>query len=145
MTKVQKLGGGANCFHQADYLIGRYAAKAPVGTTLEDVLHPEYFQNHISSLRPGMMITVVSDDFELDCDLRVLTVTKTTAKMRVIRTLDKAATPKAKADVSGVKVRHAGPYHKYRIEHAGEVIQHGFATEEEALAAAEKYKARITD
>lgn len=140
----QKLGGGGNRFNQSDYLIGRYAAKVPVGTSLEDVLHPEYWQNHLSSLRPGMEINVLSDDLNLDCDLRVLTVTKTTARMRAIRVYSakaeqKAASPK----LSGIDVNWGGPNHKWRFVHAGEVIQHGFATEDEAKNAASEYEARI--
>jgi hypothetical protein len=143
-TKIQKLGGGGNRFNQSDYLIGRYAARVPVGTTLEDILHPEFWQNHLSSLRPGMEINVLGDDLALDCDLRVLTVTKTTAKMRLLRMFDDAGTPKVRpAEISGVELKWAGPNHKWRFAHAGEVIEHGFATEEEAAEAAAKYMAKI--
>jgi hypothetical protein len=143
MTQFQKLGGGGNRFNQSDYLIGRYAARVPVGTTIEDILHPEFWQNHLSSLRPGMEINVLGDDLVLDCDLRVLTVTKTTAKMRVIRSFDAASAPKVKSEVSGIEVKWAGPNHKFRFVHAGQVIEHGFATEEEAQEAADKYLAKI--
>lgn len=142
--QLQKLGGGGNRFNQSDYLIGRYAARVPVGTGIEDLMHPEYWQNHLSSLRPGMMINVLSDDLALDCDLRVLTVTKTTAKMRLVRFFEETSMPKvAPAEISGVEIKWAGPNHKWRFAHAGEVIEHGFATEDEAKEAAAKYTAKI--
>ncbi|MGN6773245.1 MAG: hypothetical protein ACTHJQ_25875 [Rhizobiaceae bacterium] len=134
---------GDDRFAQSDFKIGRYAAKVPTGTTLDDVMHPEYFQNHLARIRPGMEINVLSDDFTLDCDLRVLTVTKTTAKMRVIRNHSEADAPKMKAAPSEVEVGWAGPNHKWRFVHAGQVIEHGFATEDEARNAAAKYRAKI--
>lgn len=139
---VSKLKGDDR-FNQSDYVIGRYAAKVPTGTTLEEAMHPEYFQNHLARIRPGMVINVLSDDFALDCDLRVLTVTKTTAKMRVMRNYSEATAPKVKAAPSDVEVGWAGPNHKWRFVHAGQVIEHGFATEDEAKAAAAKYSAKI--
>lgn len=142
MTETLKLSGGR--FQQADYSIGRYAAHPPAGTLLSDVLHPQYFQNHLASLKQGMVINVLSDDFSLDCDLRVLTVTKTTATMRVLRVHDAASEAKAPVgDVEEVKVAFAGPVHKWRITHAGEIIQHGFATQDEAQAASNAYMAKI--
>lgn len=144
MTQLQKLGGGGNRFNQSDYLIGRYAARVPVGTTLEDLLHPEYWQNHLSSLRPGMVVNVLSDDLALDCDLRVLTVTKTTAKVRMIRMFEEKAAPRVETSaLSDIEIKWAGPNHKWRFAHAGEVIEHGFATEDEAREAAAKYQAKI--
>ena len=134
---------GDDRFAQSDFKIGRYAAMVPTGTDLDDVLHPEYFQNHLARLRPGMEVNVLSDDFALDCDLRVLTVTKTTAKMRVLRVYSEATAPKAAMTPSGVEVNWGGPNHKWRVVHAGEVIDHGFATKEEAEAAAEAYMAKV--
>lgn len=142
MTKVAKLSGGR--FLQADYSIGRYAARPPSGTTLEDVMHPEYFQNELNVLRAGMLINVLSDDFALDCDLRVLTVTKTTAKMRLVRLFEADAAPKVDTSgVSDVVVTWGGPNHKFRFIHNGTVIEHGFATQEEAETAADKYRAAL--
>lgn len=142
MAKIAKLSGGR--FMQSDYSIGRYAAKPPSGTTLEDVLHPEYFQNELNVLRPGMLINVLSDDFKLDCDLRVMTVTKTTAKCRLIRLFEEGSEPHVEtAEASGVVVNWGGPNHKWRVLHNKTVIEHGFASEEEAYDAAAKYEAKL--
>lgn len=144
MVQIQKLGGSGSRFNQSDYLIGRYAARVPNGTSLEDVLHPEYWQNHLASLRPGMEINVLSDDLALDCDLRVLTVTKTTAKVRVTRAFSEKNAPKVKVELTGIEVNWGGPQHKWRVIHAGEVVEKGFGTQEEADEAAKAYQAKVT-
>lgn len=142
MTKPVKLAGGR--FLASDFIIGRYAAKVPAGTTLKDVMHPEYFQNELNVLKQGMVINILSEDFELDCDLRVLTVSKTTAKLRLLRLHrpEKAIETKA-ADISDAVVSWGGPNHKWRFLHNGTVIDHGFATEDEAKDAAAKYIAKV--
>lgn len=136
------LGGGGDRFHQADYLIGRYAAKPPTGTTLEDVLQPEYFRNNLDSLKPGMEITVVSDDFKLDCVLRVLTVAKVTANMRVLRVYSDESAPEVEVkddSISDVAVKWGGPNHLWRIQHGDAVVDKGYSTQDEAAAARVKY------
>ena len=141
-----KLSGGR--FEQADYVFHRYAARVPVGTTLEDVLHPDFFQNHLSNMRPGMRIEVLSDDNSLDCDLRVLTVTKTTAHCRLLRHFSSEAVkqPDIQLDESeGIKVNFGGPHHKWRVMRANEVIQFGFGTKEEADAYGKQYVAQLAD
>lgn len=138
MTNNPKLAG--HRFAQADYSVGRYAAMVPAETTLADVTHPEYFGNHLHAFRVGMTIEVLSDDHKLDCTLRVLAVTKTAARVRVIRLHDEDTAPTV--DVSIItkpKVSHGGPAHKWRFSHDGQVIQTGFDTKEEAEKAAEKY------
>lgn len=143
-AKAAKLPGGR--FMQADYIIGRYAAKPPTGTTLKDVLHPEYFQNELNVLRPGMRIDVLSDDFALDCELRVLTVTKTTAKCRLLRVYSDSDAPKVEPDaISDIDVNWGGPNHKWRFIHNGTVIEYGFATQDEALEAAAAYEKKLKD
>lgn len=146
MTQVVKLGGGAGHFHQSDFLIGRYAARPPASTTMTDVLHPEYWQNHIGSMKPGMVINVLSDDMALDCDLRVMSVTKTTVKMRVLRVHceGRKANSEPNPLPSAITVQWGGPQHKWRVVHTGEVVAKGFASEDEAREAALKYGTEIT-
>ncbi|MFN7089981.1 MAG: hypothetical protein ACK4P4_05465 [Allorhizobium sp.] len=138
MTTSQKLAG--HRFAQADYSIGRYAATVPAETTLADVTHPEFFNNHLYAFRPGMTIDVLSDDHKLDCTLRVLSVSKTSARVRVIRFYEEDSAPKVEApEVSEPKVSHGGPAHKWRFSHDGKVIQSGFDSKDEAEKAATKY------
>ncbi|KRB51789.1 hypothetical protein ASE04_09660 [Rhizobium sp. Root708] len=138
MSTAARLAG--HRFMQADYAIGRYAATVPAETTLDDVTHPEFFANHLNSFRVGMLISILSDDQNLDCDLRVLSVTKTTAKVRVLRVFDENKAPKVKdAEVSDAIVSHGGPHHKWRFIHNGEIIQFGFDTKDAAEKAAAKH------
>lgn len=144
--KAPKLRG-ADRFQAADFVIGRYAAKVPSGTTLEDVLHPQYFENHFDRMRTGMEIVVLSDDFALDARLRVLSMTKTTASMRV---LDVHAGGSADVKAPGIGddeiyVKYAGPNHKWRVMHGKTVVEFGFATEQDAEVARQVYLATIRE
>ncbi|MBL0935514.1 MAG: hypothetical protein IBJ07_12290 [Rhizobiaceae bacterium] len=138
MSKVTKLGGRER-FQPADFAIGRYAAKVPDETTIADVMHPEYFCNHLASIRPGMTIDVLSDDMKLDCTLRVLSITKTTAKVRLLRLFDPNAQAIETLEITAPKVSHGGPAHKWRFTHDGEIIEMGFDSKEEAEKAAATY------
>lgn len=145
MTDIVKLSDTR--FTPADYVFHRYAASVPVGTTLQDILHPEYFGNCLSHMRPGMEILVLSEDFELDVRLRVISTSKTTAKLRTLEVYsgggveaNETAVPKVTMD--GIVVNHGGPHHKWRFLHNGAVVEHGFVTQGEAQEAAEKYVAQ---
>lgn len=145
MTDIVKLSDTR--FTPSDYVIHRYAANVPSGTTLEDILHPEYFGNCLSHMRPGMEILVLSEDFELDARLRVLTTSKTTAKLRILDIYagagdDAEETETPKVSMDGIEVNFGGPNHKWRFLHAGTVVEHGFVTQGEAQEAAEKYVAQ---
>ena len=141
-AKAPRLAG--NRFMQADYQIGRYATTVPAETTIEDVLHPQFFSGQLHVLKPGTLVTVLSDDMVLDCDLRVVSVTKTSVKMRVIRSYDDSNAIQApKAAVERPKVNHGGPKHQWRFLHNGEVIEHGFASQIEAQKAADAYYERL--
>ncbi len=141
---MHKLAGSR--FDQADFAIPRYAAMVPSGTTLEDVCHPEFWQNNLNVMRPGMRIDVLSDDFALDAELRVTTVTATTANVRVLRVHSEGAVKQPVTsvdDISDVVVGWGGPKHKFRFIHGGQVIEKGFATEAEARKAADAYIRRL--
>lgn len=152
--KTPKLDGGPR-FQPADFSIQRFVAKVPTGTTIDDVLSAGYFGNHLDRMKAGMEIIVLSDDFKLDARLRVLTVGKTTASVRVledcsdapetasVKAKDRRETKEpAKLKIEDVKVGHGGPHHMWRFVHDDKVIEHGFTTKEDAEAAAEAYVAK---
>lgn len=134
-------------FVMADYEFGRFGVRVPAGTTLDHVLAPEYFRNHAQRLKPGARIEVLSDDFNLDAELRVLRVTNTSVTCRALRVHEtETAKPKPKEKKGkgvevgkGVSVEWGGPNHKFRIMHAGEIVKHSFAQQDEAISAAETY------
>lgn len=143
MTQANKLGGGSR-FQPSDFSIARYAATVPSGTKLEDVLNPEYFQNHLANMRQGMEINVLSEDLELDCTLRVLKLTQTTAKLRVVRHYTgNDEEHRVLICMDDLRVEHAGPTHKWRVVHSGAVVSHGHVNREDADAAAEKYLLKV--
>ena len=142
MTDLIKLSDTR--FTPSDYMIGRYSASVPTGTTLQDVLHPEYFGNCLDKMRAGMEISVLSEDMALDARLRVLTTSKTTAKLRVLDVyagggVDANDTEIPKITLDNIEVTWGGPNHKWRFLHSGSVVEHGFATEGEAQEAAQAY------
>lgn len=71
MTEKTPKLGGRDRFQPADFSIQRFAAKVPAEITLKDVLHPEFFSNHLDKMKPGMEITVLSDDNKLDVRLGI--------------------------------------------------------------------------
>ncbi len=158
MTEKTPKLGGRDRFQPADFSIQRFAAKVPAEITLKDVLHPEFFGNHLDKMKSGMEITVLSDDNKLDVRLRVLSVTATTASLRVLDDYSEAEETNAKQDgekgneggegagesegklsLEDLKVGHGGPHHKWRFSHGDKVIEHGFGSEADARAAAEEY------
>jgi hypothetical protein len=147
MANAKRLSGSSS-FQQADYSIDRFAAAVPAGTTLEDVQDPEYFAGFIEKMRPRMRIEVLSADMQLDCELRVLTVEKTYAKVRVlaVHSEPKAVAPKKDAPKGAgekdadLKVSFGGPSHMWRFgEDQKEPVEKGFGTKEEAEEALRNY------
>lgn len=135
--KTPKLGGGAR-FQPSDFTIARYVAQVPSDTTMKDVLHPDYFQNHLDRLKAGMEIVVLSDDYALDVRMRCLTVSKVTATFRVLDVYAGDYEPDEKTPVEEtdqINVEFGGPAHKWRLVHRGEVLEKGFASREDAEAA----------
>ena len=145
-TKVKKLSGGRSA--NADFKIARIALTPPAGTTLKEVLHPQYFINYLQQFKVGMELSVLSEDFELDVRLRVLA---TDHKFRAnVRVLDLYSAPdaedycdemeeaaKSDEDIEGVSVTWGGPNHKWRVVVNGEVVEHGFANKDAAQEFAE--------
>lgn len=146
VKRIRKLGGDRIMVH--DYLLRRLAAKAENGTKLSDVLHPEYFQNHISVLGWGAEIAVLSEDLSLDCVVRVVGHTQTTTEVRLLHVFAAPDMPEqvqettpsiqaaksVKKDIAPVSeyvVEWAGP-DKWRIKHAGKVIVKGLNSENQA-------------
>jgi hypothetical protein len=120
-------------------------AEPPAGTTLEDVLNPEYWANHTQRLKRGAVIEVLSEDSLLDCDLRVLKVGPTYAHVRLLRNYVESASVSAPSVLhEDVKVSFGGKQDRWRIIHRDAVVQSGMETKAEAEKAAEEYKLKIS-
>lgn len=121
-------------------------ATVPAGTTLDDVTAPTYWANLAYRLKPNAIIEVISEDNALDCDLRVLEVEPTFAKVRVIRHYVEAVAAKRAAPKempADLVVDYGGKQDRWRVVHKGEVIKAGLGTEAEANKAAEEYRSKI--
>lgn len=132
---VKKLKRGR--MKPADYIIPRHGARVPVGTTLNEVLAPEYFLNYEGRLEEGAEISVVADDFSLDARIRVISI----SPVRIVsRVLDVYAKPDEKGEaetaVEGIEVKYRGRA-QWSILKDGEVIQDKITTKEEAQELAE--------
>ncbi|MCM2452951.1 hypothetical protein [Agrobacterium vitis] len=135
--------------NQADFEVNRLAARVPSGTTIEHVMHPLFFRNVLSRLRPRMQIIVLSDDLELDCEVRVERITQSTAHVRLLRNYEvpdeDMRTP---ATLPPPVVDFGGPKHQWRFGmptgKGVDIVKHGFSSEKEAWAAAKEYYATLT-
>lgn len=135
-----------NAMDHSNFVRIHMSANVPAGTTLEEVLAPTYWANHAYRLKPGAVIEILSEDFTLDCELRVLEIGPTFAKVRVLRNYTEKAVPKksAPAEVADeVKVDYANKTDRWRVVHNGEVIKSGFGTEAEANKAADEYRSKL--
>jgi hypothetical protein len=118
-------------------------ADVPAGTTLEDVLTPEFWSNHAQRLKRGAIIEVLSEDNALDCELRVLKTGQTFAHVRLLRNYTEDG-ERAAADVhEDVKVNYGGKQDRWRIIHRGEVVQAGLESKTDAEKAADDYRRSI--
>ncbi|WP_333846873.1 hypothetical protein [Phaeobacter italicus] len=79
---IRKLGGGRS--EPADYKIARMALWPEAGTTLKEIMHPQYFANYLNSFREGMELSILSDCKELDVRLRVLAFDNFQAHIRIL-------------------------------------------------------------
>ncbi len=134
----------ATAMDHAHYVRLSMFAEVPAGTTLEDVLTPEYWANHTARMKRGAVIEILSEDSALDCELRVLKVGPTYAHVRLLRNyVDTAAAPVANSLHEDVKVSFGGKQDRWRIIHRDAVVQSGMETKAEAEKAAEEYKLKI--
>lgn len=136
----------ATAMDHAHSLRIRMSAIVPPGTTLQDVLEPSYWANHAFRLKPGAIIEVLSEDNVLDCELRVLELGPTFAKVRCLRQYVEAAAPKkavSETVTDEVRVDYGGKSDRWRVVHKGEVIKSGLATETDAAKAADDYRSKL--
>lgn len=135
-----------NDLDHSHYVRLHYTASVPAGTSLEDVLNPAFWCNHAFKLKRGTLIEILSEDSALDCELRVLEVGQTFAKVRLLRNYTEASAQGAKASATpeDIAVDYGGKNDRWRIIHRGEVVQAGMETKAEAEKAAEDFRSKLT-
>ena len=148
----------ASDLDHSHYIRLQMTASVPAGTTLEDVLTPGFWANHAYRMKRGALIEVLSEDNNLDCQLRVLETGPTFAKMRLLRNYvaeeirsqagsvaskNKSKTEKAAASDDEVEVNYGGKQDRWRVVHRGHVVKSGFETMVEANIAADEYRGKL--
>lgn len=128
-------------FQLADYDIKRFIARVPAGTTLKEVMHPEYFNNVINQLIPGRTsVKVISYDNELRADLFLVGVNETTVVWELDHVYSEPGKQNERTDMteaSDFVVSFGGPYHKWRILHNDKIVEKHFESKKLAEARAE--------
>lgn len=118
-------------------------ARPPAGTTLNDVTDPGFWASHTHRLKAGSIIEVLSEDNALDCELRILEVGPTYAKVRVLRNFGNDTTTSQRAVPEDVEVGYGGKNDRWRVVHRGAVVKSGLETKDDAEKAAEEYRAKF--
>jgi hypothetical protein len=133
-------------FQEASYKINIFAAEIDAGTSVEDIMQPEYWANIASRLRPhgGDEIIAVCDDLSFRAHLFVVSAGRTWAKVCLIGEpliLHAKESPEIQVADGEFAVKWAGPHDKWRVIRTvdKEVITKGHATRDAAEAAVKEY------
>jgi hypothetical protein len=133
----------ATAMDHAHYARLNMFAEVPAGTTLEDVLTPEFWSNHTQRLKRGAVIEILSEDNALDCDVRVLKVGPTFAHVRLLRCHTDEVERIATEVHAEVSVSYGGKQGRWRVLHHGKIVTENLETKVEAEKAAEDYRRSI--
>ena len=145
MTKLEKKQAvkpvSVSRFVLADHHVRRFVTNPVEGTTLDDVLQPNFFLNVLHQLIPGRTtIVVLSEDMKLHAELFVLDKTQTTATCRVLQVYWEPGDGREHREtelqhaVDDYSISWGGPHHKHRILHGTQIVKTGFISKEAAEA-----------
>lgn len=136
----------------ADFARQAWSVDLPEGITLEQAMDPTYWAHVARKLRPGARLEVLSEDGKVDADLRVTAVRGMNVYTRVLRhgyvDETKPGSEPAKVETKPgddlPRVAWGGPNHKWRVLGIdGQVVAHGYATEEAAAEKLRDYRAEL--
>lgn len=107
----------ASRFQLAEQVVQNWAVMVEEGTTVDDLLKPEFFTHVAPALRPFSKIFVLTDDGSYYAELLVRNAGRTWANCVLLSHIDlsqiiDAVPPTAAASY---KVAYAGPHHRYRV------------------------------
>jgi hypothetical protein len=139
----------ASRFGLAEHKIQQFAVNAEAGTTVDDIMKPEYWANIAQMLRPngGDEIVVVCDDMAFRAHLWVVNAGHTFANVRLIGepVMSQAQeAPEIQISGSNVFVQWRGPYDLHCVMRREEdgtktKVQDKFPTRDIAEQAAKEY------
>lgn len=110
----------AGRFQLAEHVIQGWAVMVEHGTTMEDVLKPEFFAHVSRALRPFAKISVLADDGSFYAELLVKSAGATWANVVALNVVDLTGVAAPQAEpTSGYSVGFGGPHHKWRVLQVG--------------------------
>lgn len=134
---------GVHEMHAADYQRSDWVARPEKGTTLDEMMTPEYWANQAQNMRQFDRIEVRAFDGSWWAELLVMVVQPFAAKVHVLRHLD-FAKPSASGDLAvpdGYEIKWRGPQHRFAIVRLSDntVITEDHASKQTAAASLDLY------
>lgn len=110
-----------------------YSVQAPAGSSVEDIVKPEFWINIAPKLRPCDQLEVIPEDMAYFARLMVVDVNSLGVYVKVLDFVEIDTNVPSEAELS-YEVKWAGPVDKFRVMRTSnnEVIERGFATKAEA-------------
>lgn len=120
----------------AEHAFVHHAVTAELGTTLEDVLRPEYFAHFASRFAPYHEITVRVDDGTWYAKLVVLAVGRSWVKTEVLHAVSLSSKDVEQTQADSYEVLYRGPTLKFGVVRKADrsVLKDRFSTKAEAVA-----------
>lgn len=146
-TRVRPvLRSGAFRQNGADYVRTYHHIVVPVDHTVDDILRPGYWAHHPDKFRVFDLVDVLTEDGNIDMQLRVVRKSVGMVVMRPVRIWqadEKPKTEPAPADEpdmevpEGYEVNHV-PAHKWRVmtKNPSQIVSKGHGSKNEAIRAA---------
>lgn len=129
----------------AEYWRQDWVVNAEVGTTVQDVLDPQYWCHMASQIKPYDRVEVRLETGEWILELVVLSVDRTWAKVHVLHHHDLSQVTDEAPGPAKTKVQWRGAHHKHSVVRLSDntVLETGFANKEDAAAWARQYEQRV--
>jgi hypothetical protein len=102
-------------FHNADYVRQSFRVTPPAGTTLEEMLAPDYWAHVARRMTPYDVIEVVPEDGSFYARLFVLNSDTLWAKVAVLEHVKFGEAASKPAAIDAFEVKFGGPNAKWRV------------------------------
>lgn len=112
------------------------------GTTIEDIMNPEFYAHVVRSIKIGDKLEAIPDDSVWYAELLVMDIGPGFAKVALLRHVELEAID-PRDELAGMTIEFAGRKQKYRVLRGGKVLEKGFPTQSKAREWAERHMRRI--
>lgn len=134
-----------NNMQEADFTRNIFAITPEQGTTLQDMLKPEYWAHVATKLRPNSRIEVVAEDSTWFAELFVVSVGRTWAQVSLLRFVELTESVVPAIPSAKFVIKWRGAKHKHCVMRVADnaVLHDGFATAADANKWMVEYEAQI--